>query len=149
MILAIAWGGLQGKPPHGQFSLLAAAHRDGVVSCWQVPVVRLGAAGRQDEEHGAAASAASAAAAAPGLAFTLQTRTANITELRWLAMDADQLLVGDGGGCVRMWEASAAGAPATSDSDSGDEANPTSRDVYATADRIKVPTLKKFKKNHN
>ncbi|KAK3913173.1 General transcription factor 3C polypeptide 4 [Frankliniella fusca] len=135
-IVAIAWSGLRGKAssPH---CLLAAAHRDGVVSFWQVPAVRLrpapAAAPAEDEE-----------ALTTGLVFTLQTGLAQgpgrpvVTQLQWAALAgrADHLLVGDSSGRVRMWDTAlctrAAGVVAEEHQ---------GLDVYPTADRIRVTKL--------
>lgn len=132
-ILAIAWSGLRGKP-RSRHCLLAAAHRDGVVSVWQVPVVRLRTAGAQEDDGDQAAATMTA-----GLAFTVDTGTSGapgrclISELHWLSLDAEYLLVGDSSGRVRMWDTAAGAA--------GRGEIPVAVDVYPTADRIKVTKL--------
>lgn len=136
MAAALAWSGLRGKPG-ARYCLLAAAHRDGVVSFWKVPVVRVNptaSAAAEDEDESLAS----------GLAFTLETGTAAapgrplITCLHWLALESDFLLVGDSAGRVRMWDtapASAAGGQP------GGGEPPPAVDVYADVDRVKVAKL--------
>lgn len=103
-----------------------------------MPVVQLSAPPSAREED---ADGASEASSAPGLAFTVHTRTAHITELRWLALDAHMLLVGDGSGCVRMWEATPTAAATIGPDEVTDDEPGTAKDVYPTADRIKVSRL--------
>lgn len=135
-IVAIAWSGLRGKP-NSESCLLAAAHRDGVVSLWQVPVVRFSPLALGEADAVADEEAMSTVTA--GLAFTLETGTACapgrplIGELHWLSLQSDHLLVGDSSGRVRMWDT----APLAL----GRGQVPDAIDVYPTADRIKVTKM--------
>ncbi|XP_034243107.1 general transcription factor 3C polypeptide 4-like [Thrips palmi] len=139
-IVAIAWSGLRGKA-NSEYCLLAAAHRDGVVSLWQVPVVRLSGPGGPLAPGEADADEEALSAVTAGLAFTLETGTACapgrpvIAQLHWLSMESEYLLVGDSSGRVRMWDMAPLGQG------QGQGQAPDAIDVYPTADRIKVTRL--------
>lgn len=134
-VVAIAWSGLRGRPS-GQHCLLAAAHRDGVVSFWQVPVVRFRPVASAGGDVGDVSDVSTVTA---GLSFTVDTGTALgpgrplITELHWMSLGTDHILVGDSSGRVRMWDTSAA--------QQGQQGQHDGLDIYPTADRIKVTKL--------